>query len=270
MTPRLVRLTDRDQIEAFLRRDTRRHIFELGDLDERYWPHTQWYGWIIDGHIVQIALLYTRPAQPVLLFFGDAPLETARQFATALLSELPPSMYAHLGREVIELFEADFEVKRLGSCVQMHLVRPEALEGIETDSTIELSSADEGLLRAFYAAHYPETALDPVMLSTNRLRALRVDDEIVSIAALHVYSRPYHVAALGGVATSPAYRRRGLAKAVCVALCKALMDDGIHDISLDVMTYNTAAIALYEGLGFEQGLVFETVTLEKRSAIVRP
>jgi len=39
----VVSLHDKVEIEAFVRRNPLRHLFELGDLDERYWPHTVWY-----------------------------------------------------------------------------------------------------------------------------------------------------------------------------------------------------------------------------------
>jgi hypothetical protein len=37
------RITDRDAIEAFLRRDVGAHVYALADLDDFFWPETVWY-----------------------------------------------------------------------------------------------------------------------------------------------------------------------------------------------------------------------------------
>ena len=41
-------LHDKDRIEALLRRDTFLNIYQLGDLDDYFWPHTTWYA-LTDG-----------------------------------------------------------------------------------------------------------------------------------------------------------------------------------------------------------------------------
>ena len=37
------RTTDRETIERFLRNDIGLHLYELGDLDDFFWPRTMWY-----------------------------------------------------------------------------------------------------------------------------------------------------------------------------------------------------------------------------------
>jgi hypothetical protein len=39
----LVALHNRTEIETYARRNPLPHLFELGDLDDFYWPHTVWY-----------------------------------------------------------------------------------------------------------------------------------------------------------------------------------------------------------------------------------
>jgi ribosomal protein S18 acetylase RimI-like enzyme len=51
----------------------------------------------------------------------------------------------------------------------------------------------------------------------------------------------------------PSLRRGGLARTVCSALCLSLLDDGVHEIGLIVKADNTAAVRLYEGMGFTVG-----------------
>ncbi len=52
------------------------------------------------------------------------------------------------------------------------------------------------------------------------------------------------------VATSPRYRRRGLARAVLAEMIKIAGERGLVTLSLEVRASNTAAIALYEAFGF--------------------
>lgn len=53
------------------------------------------------------------------------------------------------------------------------------------------------------------------------------------------------------VATHPDYRRQGISRAVMERLFDFSAEKGIESISLEVRVSNTAAITLYEGLGFE-------------------
>lgn len=55
---------------------------------------------------------------------------------------------------------------------------------------------------------------------------------------------------LYSVATRPEARRRGLARALAVALAGAAAEHGIHSLWLQVLAGNTAAHALYASLGF--------------------
>jgi ribosomal protein S18 acetylase RimI-like enzyme len=195
------------------------------------------------------------------LFYGDPPLEQAADFAAALLPHLPTRMYAHLGVDIVGEFEQRFRVERRGLCQQMQLKHPERLP-IAGDETAVLTPEDARELGSFYERHYPDTAFDPSMLSTKQLRVVRREGTILSVAGLHVYSDTYRVAALGNVATAPAFRRLGLGRRVSAALCRSLMDSGIETIGLDVMVDNSPAIAMWESLGFEAGLAFQTCMLD--------
>ena len=53
------------------------------------------------------------------------------------------------------------------------------------------------------------------------------------------------------VAVHPAHRRRGLAKELLFLAAQKAQKAGIAQITLEVREHNTAAICLYQGLGFE-------------------
>ncbi len=261
---KLVTLMDRREIEAFLRRATSRHVFEIGDLDQRFWPQTTWFGWKSDGVVEQVALLYQPPGRSILLLYSDSPIESAEAFAHKLVPLLPRRMYAHLGVDLAPILEQRFVLSGGGLCLQMNLTRTDAIAESRYE-TVLLTPDDAAALDLFYAEHDPATQLDTAMLSTLRMRGVKQDGAIVAVAGLHVYSKAYRVAALGGIATHTAFRRRGLGTSVTAALCRSLLDEGIETIALDVMLDNTGAISIYEKLGFERGLVFRTGVLEARS-----
>ena len=55
------------------------------------------------------------------------------------------------------------------------------------------------------------------------------------------------------VAVSPAYRRQGIGRALVLALCEALKTRMQATVlTLEVRDSNAAAIALYQGFGFEE------------------
>ena len=70
----VVELEDKDVLAAFLRRNVRAHVYELGDLDEFDWPYTRWFGWERAGRLEQVVLLYSEPAVPVLIAIAEEPL----------------------------------------------------------------------------------------------------------------------------------------------------------------------------------------------------
>ena len=56
---------------------------------------------------------------------------------------------------------------------------------------------------------------------------------------------------IGGMGTSPAYRRIGLGARTLAAAIDAAAATGVEAVWLEVLTDNAPAIALYEQLGFE-------------------
>jgi RimJ/RimL family protein N-acetyltransferase len=64
---------------------------------------------------------------------------------------------------------------------------------------------------------------------------------------------------LQGVYTWPSFRRRGLARAGVAELCRRAFAEGAEHVQLAVVDGNTAAIALYEQLGFVKFARLRTV-----------
>ena len=111
-------------------------------------------------------------------------------------------------------------------------------------------------LSAFYRDSYPSNWFDPRMVETGQYFGLREDDKLVSVAGVHVYAPTQRVAALGNIATDPAYRGRGLAFRCVARLCGNLLES-VDAIGLNVKADNLGAIRLYERLGFERVAQYE-------------
>ncbi len=247
---RLASLHNKAEIEAFARKNPLVHLYELGDLDDFFWPYTVWYGWRGEGgELRQLALLYTPPKLPILLANPDPPHEEMREFLAALVPLLPRKFYAHLDPLAANVLAGAYHAEPRGPHLKMGLTDPTRLAAIDDGGVEPLSESDQDALQALYV-HYPENHYDARMLQTGRYYGVRQGTKLISAAGVHVYSPDYQAAALGNVITHPAHRGLGLSTKVCSRLCQALRADGIEHIGLNVKADNAPAIAVYARIGF--------------------
>jgi hypothetical protein len=98
----LGRIDDRGVLESFLRQDEALHLYELGDLDDFFFPRTTWYGLYRESTLAAVALVYAGTELPVLVVL-HRDVDIARATLEALAGALPPRVYAHqsscLGRQ---------------------------------------------------------------------------------------------------------------------------------------------------------------------------
>lgn len=80
--------------------------------------------------------------------------------------------------------------------------------------------------------------------------SIRDDGRLVAVAENGVRSLDEGVAVVQGVYVVPAWRGRGLARAVTAALTARLLAAGARDVVLDVRAENAAAQAAYHHLGY--------------------
>lgn len=246
----LLELTDRGTIADFLRRNSRAHAYELGDLDDFDWPHTRWFAWQGDDRLEQVVLLYDEPSVPVLIAITEEPSTSMGTLLRELLPVLPDSLYVHASPPLLAAFRSRYNIGAAEPHLKLALARTDLLAS--SAAPIDLLGEDDLLeLDELYRAAYPETWFTPRMLATGRYVGIRHGGRLACVAGVHVYSPTWGVAALGNVATLPELRGRGLARAACAALCLLLLEDGIETIALNVRADNAAAIAAYSLLGFE-------------------
>jgi ribosomal protein S18 acetylase RimI-like enzyme len=259
---RLIRLTERAEVEAFYRRDPARHLYELGDLDDFFWPNTIWYATEEEGVVRQVALLYTAVGTPVLLVTGEPEeWDGLRHLMTEMLPLLPAQVYAHVNRETLPTLTERYFPESYGLHYKMWLTAPERLDNIPGEGVEPLTVADLADARTLYFAAYPGGWFDARMLETDQYFGIREPGgALIAIAGVHSYSPAYRVAALGNITTHPDWRGQGLATKVTAAVCRSLRETVEH-IGLNVHTENRAAIACYEKLGFEVITTYEEVML---------
>jgi len=241
-------LHDKSAIEGFLRRNTDLHLYELGDLDEFFWPHTLWFADAKAPPFTAICLLYIGPSQPTLLALGEqAPLITLLRNISDLL---PVWFYAHVTPGVEAAFEGAFQLEPHGEHLKMSLNYPTKLLGTEPPRSVRLGPEDLPEVLQLYRESYPGNWFDPRMLETREYFGIREAGRLVSIAGIHVYSPALRVAALGNITTATSHRKQGLATITTRELCLSLMQKVDH-VGLNVAADNHAAIACYRKLGFE-------------------
>lgn len=256
----LVSIHDVTVLRAFLGRAPLRHIYEIGDLDAFFWPHTVWYGWEVDGALRHVALLYLPGGTPVLLAHAhddDAAQHAA--FVAALCDILPRRFYAHVDAATMAALTTQYDGEPHGRYYKMGLTDRARALAVPSGDAVVLPTADTQALERLYATAYPGNWFDPRMVETGCYVGIWQAGELVAAAGVHVVSQREGVAALGNVTVAPALRGHGLAKQVCARLIRHLDGLGIAHIGLNVAAENASALGLYTGLGFSPVAAYHEV-----------
>lgn len=110
-------------------------------------------------------------------------------------------------------------------------------------------------IRGFYSlARLPTRAAWRARLSEQlmRRRLYLIEEGGVVLSAAQSSAETPEAAMIGGVATLPTRRNRGLSTRCVHALCAGLFADGIREIGLFYLPANAAAAAVYRRLGFQR------------------
>ena len=253
---------EKKEIESFLRKNVYLHIYSIGDLDDFFWPYTTWYGSKSHGVIDAIALVYVGLPLPTLLALSDE-CDIMAQLLVSIQHLLPYRFYAHLSPGLESALDATHDLDSHGEHYKMALVDESRISNIDCSGIVPLGMNELTAIQGLYKESYPENWFDPRMLETGQYFGMREDNLLISIAGIHVYSPQYKVAALGNIATLPAYRNKGYGTRVTAKLCQSLHSEGMC-IGLNVKTDNNAAISSYKSLGFEIVASYEEFTVQRK------
>lgn len=245
----VISLHDKNRIEAFLRQNIYLHIYSIGDLDDFFWKHTFWYGMGKDGEIKAIVLLYIGGDIPTILAL-DHDICRMKELLTSIVPFLPKRFYAHISPGLEKIMAKHFTLKSHGKHYKMALTNKSASDSIETAQVEPLSINNIDQISELYKVSYPDNWFNEKTLLTGQYFGVKEENELVSIAGVHVFSKEYRVAALGNITTHPNHRGKGYGKATVAMLCKSLCSEVDH-IGLNVKSDNNTAISIYKKLGFE-------------------
>ena len=260
----VTQLSDKNRIERYLRQETYLQIYSIGDLDDFFWPYTQWYALESNGEIQALTMLYSAFQPPVFLgLAGERWISALKQLIESQISNLPPTIYAHLNPGLDQLFRETHDLIHHGEHFKMAFVDDQPINSVDVSCVEPLLTADADELIALYTDSYPDNAFDPRMLESRKYFGVRVNQRIVSAGGIHVYSKQYRVAAIGNIVTHPDHRGRGLGTAVTAQICSALLHE-VDNIGLNVKTDNEPAISCYQKLGFTPISTYHEWTITKK------
>lgn len=161
----VIRLHDKDRIEAFLRKNVYLHIYGIGDLDDFFWPDTTWYGWEEKGEIQAVVLLYTASDDPTILALSEQQgvmLELVR----SIFHILPEQFYAHMSPGVAEVVERQCKTESHGKHYKMGLINKTSLREINCSKVVRLTESDLDDMLVLYKEGYPGNWFNARMLQT--------------------------------------------------------------------------------------------------------
>ena len=244
-------ITDKNQLERWLRLAPELNLYHLGDLDAFFWPDTRWYARVDGEEITALALLYSGENPPVLLAIDNRNDGEVAALLGELIPDLPGQLYAHLSPGLIDPFRSRYAVHHHGAHYKMSLVDPSMLERWDTSAVIPLGVDDLPRLERLYSAAYPGSWFNPRMLETGQYVGIEAaGGRLAAVAGVHVYSQQYRVAALGNITTLPDHRGKGLGTLVTAGCCKRLLAE-VDLIGLNVRCDNEVAIRIYRKVGFD-------------------
>ncbi len=255
----MLRLTDAAEVRGLLETARPWSVYALGDLAPHRFPHCTWLrGISAEPHLV---LLYREFGTPVLFTLGRA--ETLRP----LLDEAAePKMLLHVRPEVVELLRPRYRIEHEADMWRM-ILDPTRFPAQHTDGAAPLTAADVPALRRLYADGEPAGEAPefffPQMVDEGFFFGIRDQDELIAAGGTHLVVLAEGVAAVGNIYTRRDRRGRGLATRVTATVTAALLRQRVRTTALNVNQRNTAAIKVYERLGYARYCAFkEGVALE--------
>ena len=257
-----VTINNKDEIETFLRKNPSLFLYHIGDLDEFYFPLTQWYGLKTNNDLKAVILLY-KAFQPIVIqaLSSQKELSYLNKLLESCLNLLPDKFYAHLTPGVEEILESKYKLASKGEHYKMILKDKQSLQKIDTTSVYKLFARDIEELNVLYNSAYPENFFDPRMLETGMYFGIKKNNQLISIAGIHVYSKEFKVASLGNITTHPDYRSNGYGTAATAKLCIELLKN-VDKVGLNVGTDNTGAIKSYKKIGFTKTDLYREYLVE--------
>jgi ribosomal protein S18 acetylase RimI-like enzyme len=248
-------LSDRNQIEDYLNTHPGLFVYSLGDLEDNLWPYTKWFGAIEGGEITAICMVFTKYDPPLVQAISEPDNHAINGLVSAISGYLPDRARVHFSDATDKAFAETYQRVNLVSGWKMALSDRSRLAEVDISPVQKLGLGDvESLERLYQSAHGESDGshlFTKSMLDIGPYFGMKIDDQVVSAAGVHVFSPHFGVAAIANVATRTDVRGRGFAQSVTARLCQELITSVEH-IGLNVEGTNEPALRAYKRIGFEQ------------------
>jgi len=249
--------------------------YHLALLDEPYSEHVYWHlHQDTDGQADATAALYSLSRPTIIFLLGEADavgeclaradlpvlayIAYFPQHAAALNKSYRVPKPVEMQRMVLtsdkfELSRHDFARQRPAIGGEPIVLRPPHVE----------------LLEELYASE-PGFAPDPHQYATGGYLGIFAEDKLLAAAGTHFVSEEHSFAMIGNVVTRPGCRRLGLATRAVISQLARLFDR-VETVCLNVAASNSAAVKMYESLGFTSHCTYyEGVGVLRKVAVNAP
>lgn len=243
-------LKDKNIIEKHFRKNTDLNIYSIGDLDDFFWKYTKWFAIGPESNPDQIVLLYEGSEQATFLAIADSNFDSMKLLIKNIQDRLPGRMYCHLSKGLINAFRKNSDIEDHGIHFKMSLKDKSNFLKIESDNIKRLNPEDIEIINNLYNESYPENFFDKRMLETGKYFGYFINEKLIGIAGIHVYSQKYKVATLGNITINPLHRGKSICQKLTSVLCTDLLLS-VDNIGLNVSIKNLSAINCYKKIGFE-------------------
>ena len=252
-----MRLTDPHAISSLLETDRAWSVYALGDLAPGFYEHSVWHA--VTGSEPALLLLYRAFEIPVLFALGPAAL------VDGLLDEIAGErkLYLSIRPEILPLIAARYRVEPAGGVPMWRMtLDARRFRPVAASAAHRLSLDDLPALEALFADGTPSGEAPDFfsadMLGQGVFYGIFEDNDLVAAAGTHLVTPAFGVAAVGNVYTRRDRRGQGLAAQATSAVTAALLrhDPPLPTIALNVNQHNSAALRVYEGLGYARYCAF--------------
>ena len=237
------RLDDPEAIQPLLEAQRAYAAYALAHLEPRLFPRSEW--WHAHGPQDQALVVHSRTGLgPALVALGDP-------HALDALFRLHPGprlTFATFQLDHLAVAQRHFVLLRQGPSLRMS-VSTASFQPVEEPAQ-RLHRAHIGAVNALQRSEgfgfFPAAVLDEGVYY-----GVQVDKRLVAMAGTHVAAPSQGLALVGNVMTHPRYRGQGYGTIASSAVTAELLKT-CPDVLLTVDASNTAAIRLYERLGYRE------------------
>jgi len=255
---------DTRRLLELLGRDRVRNAYPIGALAPGYAEQARWF-WVMEqGEPTAVLTIYHGLTAPALFTWGD--VDKVTLLASRLIGQLPDRVLLHRYPEHAAAFEDRLCVRGVRRVVRMSLTR-ENFTPVETErELVRLGHSDTSDILTLYAT-FPDSFFEPYQLESGFYFGIKENDELMSVAGIHLYDRELKFAMLGNIVTSPGARGKRYAQMTTSRLCTELFD--FSDLLiLDVPMEGNAAMKVFAKLGFKPEFYYDQVlALKARQAV---